>query len=98
MSASSWCWTPSSWRCGCAPRRNIRSGQVWSNAATQGRGAPACRSPPPLIKAVAAWVRWRKVGNDWELWFVSDGNGFQIVRFTNSFMAHNRSLFQGSGT
>ena len=50
------------------------------------------------VDKVAAWVRWRKAGNDWELWFVSDGNGFQIVRFTNSFMAHNISLFQGSGT
>jgi hypothetical protein len=49
------------------------------------------------VDKVAAWVRWRKVGNDWELWFVSDGNGFQIVRFTNSFMARNKSLFQGSG-
>src|SRR2546429_4902069 len=32
------------------------------------------------VDKVAAWVRWRKAGNDWELWFVSDGNGFQIVR------------------
>ena len=45
------------------------------------------------VDKVAAWVRWRKVGNDWELWFVSDGNGFQIVRFSDSFMAHNSSLF-----
>jgi hypothetical protein len=50
------------------------------------------------VDKVAAWVRWRKVGNDWELWFVSDGNGFQIVRFSNSFMAHNKSLFANSGT
>ncbi|HLX46833.1 MAG TPA: hypothetical protein VKS82_00715 [Streptosporangiaceae bacterium] len=49
------------------------------------------------VDKVASWVRWRKVGNDWELWFVSDGNGFQIVRFTNWFMAHNTSLFEGSG-
>jgi hypothetical protein len=31
-----------------------------------------------------------------ELWFVSDGNGLQIVRFSHWFMAHNKSLFQGS--
>lgn len=49
------------------------------------------------VDKIAAWARWRKVGNDWELWFVSDGNGFQIVRFTNWFMAHNSGLFQGSG-
>jgi hypothetical protein len=50
------------------------------------------------VDKTAAWARWRKVGNDWELWFVSDGNGFQIVRFSNWFMAHNKSLFQRSGT
>lgn len=50
------------------------------------------------VDKVAGWVRWRKVGNDWELWFVSDGNGFQIVRFSNSFMAHNSSLFAGPGS
>jgi LVIVD repeat len=49
------------------------------------------------VDKVAAWARWRKVGNNWELWFVSDGNGFQIVRFTNWFMAHNRNLFEGPG-
>jgi hypothetical protein len=48
------------------------------------------------VDKVASWARWRKVGNDWELWFVSDGNGFQIVRFTNWFMTHNRSLFGGA--
>jgi LVIVD repeat-containing protein len=47
------------------------------------------------VDKVASWARWHKAGNDWELWFVSDGNGFQIVRFTNWFMAHNRSLFAG---
>jgi len=49
------------------------------------------------VDKTAGWARWRKVGNDWELWFTSDGNGFQIVRFSNWFMAHNKSLFQGSG-
>jgi hypothetical protein len=50
------------------------------------------------VDKVAAWVRWRKVGNDWELWFVSDGNGFQIVRFTNSFLARDPGLFAGPGS
>jgi len=45
------------------------------------------------VDKVASWARWLKVGNDWELWFTSDGNGFQIVRFTGWFMAHNRGLF-----
>jgi hypothetical protein len=35
------------------------------------------------VDKVAGWARWRRVGNDWELWFASDGNGFQIVRFEN---------------
>jgi hypothetical protein len=45
------------------------------------------------VDKVAAWVRWRTVGNQRELWFVSDGDGFQIVRFTDWFTAHNTSLF-----
>ena len=44
------------------------------------------------VDKVAAWVRWHKAGNQWELWFVSDGNGFQIVRFTDWFTAHNQNL------
>lgn len=47
------------------------------------------------VDKVAAWAHWSKVGNQWELWFVSDGNGFQIVRFSDWFMTQNRSLFAG---
>jgi len=64
------------------------------------RGGGHCSSPAPIPESadkVAAWARWRKAGKDWEPWFVSDGNDFQIVRFTNWFMAHNGSLFQGPG-
>jgi hypothetical protein len=37
------------------------------------------------VDKIAGWVRWRKVGRERELWFSSDGNGFQIVRFTHTF-------------
>jgi hypothetical protein len=28
-----------------------------------------------------------------QIWFVSDGNGFQVVRFTDAFMALHKDLF-----
>jgi hypothetical protein len=31
---------------------------------------------------LAHWARWRKHGRELHLWTVSDGNGFQILRFT----------------
>jgi LVIVD repeat len=37
------------------------------------------------VDKIAGWVRWRTVGRQRELWFSSDGNGFQIVRFTRRF-------------
>jgi hypothetical protein len=37
------------------------------------------------VDKAAGWVRWRRVGRQSELWFASDGNGFQIVRFENRF-------------
>jgi hypothetical protein len=33
-------------------------------------------------------------GRDLELWFVSDGNGFQILRFTDNFKARHKDLFE----
>ena len=50
------------------------------------------------VDKVASWVRWRTVGNQREIWFVSDGNGFQVVRFSDWFDAHNTSLLANSGT
>jgi hypothetical protein len=34
-------------------------------------------------------------GNEMELWTVSDGNGFQILRFTEKFKKEHEDLFQG---
>lgn len=49
------------------------------------------------VDKVASYARWRKVGRQWELWTVSDGNGFQILRFEDHFKAHHRSLLKDSG-
>jgi len=32
-----------------------------------------------------------------ELWFVSDANGFQVLRFTDRFKALHRDLFEDAG-
>jgi hypothetical protein len=51
------------------------------------------------VEKIAGWVRWHKVRGRrqgrrlWELWTVSDGNGFQILRFTNNFETQHRELF-----
>jgi hypothetical protein len=34
------------------------------------------------VDKIAHWVRWRKHGRELHLWTVSDGHGFQILRFT----------------
>jgi hypothetical protein len=34
------------------------------------------------VDKIAHWARWRKHGRELHLWTVSDGNGFQILRFT----------------
>ena len=36
-------------------------------------------------------------GTQLEIWTVSDGNGFQILRFTDNFKAQHKDLFQDSG-
>src|SRR5467141_3369490 len=35
-------------------------------------------------------------GTELELWTVSDGHGFQVLRFTDNFKAHNKDLFEDS--
>ena len=35
-------------------------------------------------------------GTELELWTVSDGHGFQILRFTDKFKAHNKDVFEDS--
>jgi len=34
------------------------------------------------VDKTAHWASWRKHGRELHLWTVSDGNGFQVLRFT----------------
>jgi hypothetical protein len=49
---------------------------------------------------ISGFARFQKVaangtrGRELQIWFVSDGNGFQVVRFTNAFAALNKDLFE----
>jgi hypothetical protein len=49
---------------------------------------------------VAGYMRFKKVpaneshGRELQLWFVSNGNGFQILRFSNQFQSAHKALFQ----
>jgi hypothetical protein len=38
----------------------------------------------------------RKHEPELQIWTVSDGNGFQVLRFTDSFKERNRDLFEAS--
>ena len=57
------------------------------------------------VDKIAHRVRWVVAGKgkgdgngtELELWTVSDGNGFQILRFTDSFKEHKKDLFEDSG-
>jgi hypothetical protein len=57
------------------------------------------------VDKIAHWVRWVKgnqngngggnsQGAELQLWTVSDGHGFQVVRFTDNFMKNNPDLFE----
>src|SRR2546426_1808514 len=48
------------------------------------------------VEKISGWARWVKgKGHDkLELWTVSDGNGFQVLRFTDNFKARHKDLFE----
>lgn len=52
------------------------------------------------VDRVAGYARFHKVpasethGRELEIWFVSDSNGFQIVRFSNGFKALHKDLME----
>jgi len=48
------------------------------------------------VDKIAGWARWRKHGRELHLWTVSDGNGFQVLRFTDHFKARHKNLFESS--
>jgi hypothetical protein len=61
----------------------------YKSRATRTEARPGSGSWAPgvdrTVDKIAGWARWRRVGRAMELWFTSDGNGFQIVRFTRRF-------------
>jgi hypothetical protein len=58
------------------------------------------------VDKIAGYVRWvvankgkghdkaKHKGRELELWTVSDGNGFQVLRFTDHFKARHNDLFE----
>ena len=61
------------------------------------------------VDRIAGWARWVVVdegkghhdkakhkGRELQLWTVSDGNGFQVLRFTDHFKARHKNLFESS--
>src|SRR5262245_40566478 len=48
------------------------------------------------VDKIAHWARWRKHGRELHIWTVSDGNGFQVLRFTDHFKARHKNLFESS--
>ena len=54
----------------------------------------------PLHRGTGGGMYTRKAhatGRQLEIWTVSDGNGFQIVRFTDTFKAGHKDLLEDSG-
>jgi len=49
------------------------------------------------IDKIAGYMHWHKRGSDLELWTVSDGNGLQVLRFSEDFKRRNRDLIEGTG-
>jgi hypothetical protein len=52
---------------------------------------------------ISGFARFKKVpangtrGREMQIWFVSDGNGFQVVRFSDAFTAAHKDLFDDAG-
>ena len=47
------------------------------------------------VDKIAGYARWVNHGSQLELWTVSDGNGFQVLRFTDTFKSNHRGLVNG---
>jgi len=72
----------------------------WKPPAVRTEVRPASGSWAPgvdrTVDKIAGWARWVKgKGHDkLQLWTVSDGNGFQALRFTDNFKARHKDLFE----
>jgi hypothetical protein len=69
---------------------------------SSGSWSPVIAGLDRTVDKIAGWARWVVVengngNNEVQLWTVSDGNGFQILRFTGNFMAQHQDLFQNAG-
>jgi hypothetical protein len=42
------------------------------------------------VDKIAGYVRWHREGRHWEFWTVSDGNGFQVLRLTDTSEGHHQ--------
>ena len=70
----------------------------WKPGAVRTEVRPSSGSWSPgvdrTVDKIAGWARWVFLDNGQvQLWTVSDGNGFQVLRFTDDFIARNRDLF-----
>src|SRR5207302_2108829 len=81
----------------------------WKSAAVRTRVLPAAGSwaagVDRTVDKIAHWPRWVVVGRgsngnatDVQLWTVSDGHGFQVLRFSSSFLAQHQALFADTVT
>jgi hypothetical protein len=81
----------------------------WKPGAVRTRVLPASGSwaagVDRTVDKIAHWVRWVVAardsnGNptDVQLWTVSDGHGFQVLRFQSSFIAQHQDLFANTVT
>jgi hypothetical protein len=77
----------------------------WKPPAVRTEVRPSSGSWAPgvdrTVDKISGWARWVVAGNgngtELELWTVSDGNGFQILRFTDNFKAQHKDLFEVAG-
>src|SRR5215470_10546110 len=70
----------------------------WKPGAVRTEVRPSSGSWKPgadrTVDKIAGWARWVFLDNGQvQLWTVSDGNGFQVLRFTDNFIARNSELF-----
>jgi hypothetical protein len=72
----------------------------WKPPAVRTEVQPSSGSWAPgvdrTVDKIAHWARWRKHGRELHIWTVSDGNGFQVLRFTDHFKARHKNLFESS--
>src|SRR5438552_16703575 len=88
---------------GTAPGTNLPAAiAYWKPGAVRTKVVPASGSwaagVDRTVEKISGWARWvvagKGKGPEPQLWTVSDGNGFQILRFTENFKAQHKDLFQ----